>query len=246
MTLPPGKSRFIRRHYLAPEEQVLVEMHPSRWFYFPGPVTAAVLVLFFDYWVAARIYPTLPQVPTLSRWLTLLPNPTFGPGLTPLTVIAIVLTVAVGVFASQRWYMWAEQTYAVTNERLIQQKGIVRHIIEEIPLQQVRDMNVYQQSFWARVFRVGTIRVQSLSELNIPSDTSDELEEQEALAKSGDVPYRTYEALKFVLDPKEHLARLSGIEWWVGVPNPFRIERLTQSATRGFYHGGPATGPSGA
>ena len=256
MQLSPGKSRLIRRHYLAPEEQVLVEMHPSMWFYFPEPVAAAVLVLFFDYSVAARLYSTLPRVPTLSRWLGLLPNPTFGPGLTPLTVIALVLTAAVGVFALQRWYLWASQTYAVTSDRLVQQKGIVLHVIEEIPLQQVRDMNVYQQSFWARVFRVGTIRVQSLSELSFPSDLPDQREQKKALAplddvtkaaiaKSGILPYKEFEKLKFILDPKNHLARISGIEWWVGVPNPFRIERLTQSATRGFYHMGPAPRSAG-
>ena len=224
-------------------------MHPSMWFYFPEPVVAAVLVLLFDYSVAARLYSTLPRVPTLSRWLSLLPNPTFGPGLTPLTVIALVLTATVGVFALQRWYLWAEQTYAVTNERLIQQKGIVRHIIEEIPLQQVRDMNVYQQSLLARMFRVGTIRVQSLSEINFPVDTStkkpEPVTELDLNLKTGAYPYRAFERLKYILDPKDNLARLSGIEWWVGVPDPFRIERLTQTATRGFYHPGPAAGSAG-
>jgi len=255
--LPPGKSRLLRRHYLAPEEQVLVEMHPSKWFYFPGPVAAAALVLFFDYWVATRLYSNLPQVPTLSPWLSRLPNPAFGAGLTPLTVIALVLTVAVGVFALQRWYLWAAQTYAVTNDRLIQQKGIVNHIIEEIPLQQVRDMNVYQQSLRARVFRVGTIRVQSLSEFNIVDDLPDQhvkrttLEKSDAvtkaaLAKSGALSYKDFEELKFILDPKEYLARASGIEWWVGVPNPFKIERLTQTATRGFYHPGSVAGSTRA
>ena len=257
MPLPPGKSRLIRRHYLAPEERVIIEMHPSMWFYFPAPIAAAVLVLFFDYSVAARLSTNLPRVPTLSRWLSQLPNPAFGLGLTPLTVVALVLTAAVGVFALQRWYLWASQTYAVTNDRLVQQKGIVLHVIEEIPLQQVRDMNVYQQSFWARVFRVGTIRVQSLSELNFPTEMPDRNEKKAslvksddfrkaALAKSGILPYKEFERLKFILDPKNHLARLSGIEWWVGVPNPFRIERLTQSATRGFYHPGAGAGPIGA
>jgi hypothetical protein len=133
----------------------------------------------------------------------------------------------------------------------------VKHIIEEIPLQQVRDMNVYQQSFWARVFRVGTIRVQSLSEFSFPPELPDQHEKRAALeklppvtkaaiAKSGVLHYRDFEELKYILDPKEYLARASGIEWWVGVPNPFRIERLTQSATRGFYHPGSVAGSTGA
>lgn len=242
VTLPPGKSRLIRRHYLAPEEQVIIETHQSRWFFFPAPVVVAALVLFFDYWVAARIDSSLPQVPTLSRWLARLPNPTLVPGLTPLTIAALVLTAAGGLFALRRWYQWAVRTYAVTNERLIQQKGIVRHIIEEIPLQQVRDMNVYQQSLWARVFRVGTIRVQSLSEFTFPSNPSEEEAERSVYSKSGAFPYKAFEQLKYTLDPKVHLAREAGIEWWVGVPNPFRIERTTQSATRGLSHPGPPAG----
>jgi hypothetical protein len=243
VTLRPGESRLIRRHYLEPQEQVIIETHPSRWFYFPGPVSAAILVAFIDYWLGTRVDSAWPPLGALTQWLTHVPNPDLGFGLTPLTLLAIVLSLAVVGFTLGRWYLWAADTYAVTNERLIEQKGIFRHVIEEIPLQQVRDMNVYQRSFWARVFRVGTIRVQSLSEIELPPAVT-----TPAVTRAGETagisPLYTFKSLEKILDPKDELARASGIEWWVGVPDPFGIERKTQSATRAASRPGTASGTS--
>jgi len=243
VTLRPGESRLIRRHYLEPQEQVILETHPSRWFYFPGPVAAAILVAFVDYWLGTRVDSAWPPLGTMTQWLTHVPDPDLAIGLTPLTLLAILLAVAVLGFALRRWYLWVGDTYAVTNERLIEQKGIFRHVIQEIPLQQVRDMNVYQRSFWARVFRVGTIRVQSLSEIDLPPTVAAPAATG-AGGAAGLSPLDDLKAHEKLLDPKDELARNSGIEWWFGVPDPFGIERKTQAATRAASRPGTSSGPS--
>ncbi len=233
MTLGPGESRLIRRHYLGLQERVLFEAHPSRWFYFVKPTFLAAITIAFVYLVVARSQPSLPLSGVLA------PTPNWSLGLWPqlLYAIAVVLVlISVAVTGRSLW-LWAGQTYAVTDQRLIQQKGIVRHVIQEIPLQQVRDVDVYQDSFWARVlFRVGTVRVKSLSEVDFPDYVRRGLASS-AVPTDGSLSLRTqFDQLEHILDPKHPLARASGIEWWVGVPNPFRIEREIANATRALSH----------
>lgn len=214
MPLPPGRSRLLRRHFLAPQEQVKLETHPSKWWYFWHPFLAALPLVLFDYLVIARADPSLP----LSSWLG---GPSFlaGTGWThALETLAIILTFAWFVWVGWMFYLWVGQTYAVTDERIIQQVGIVRHDIQEIPIRQIRDVEVFQPKVVARILRYGTLRFKSLSEVEPPP--------QDPTKPRLRHPFETD------LDPRTPLARRSGVEWWIGVPNPFRIERTVQVETR--------------
>lgn len=233
MTLEPGKSRLIRRHYLGSEEQVLLETHPSKWFFFSAPVALALVTAAFVYLVASRGHSLLPFSNVLATSPVWVP----GPWSVLLDATAVALALIVIILTLRGLYHWASQTYAVTDERLIQQKGIIRHVIQEIPLQQIRDVDVYQDSFWARLLlHVGTIRIKSLSELDFPNYVAMNGEEK-AVPTSGPLSMRTqFDQLQHIIDPNHPLARASGIEWWVGVPNPFGIERAVESATRSLMH----------
>jgi membrane protein YdbS with pleckstrin-like domain len=139
VTLPPGKSRLIRRHYIAADERVLLETHPSRWFFFTKPLFLFLVTVGFLYLLAARASPGSPLHSVLAA------APFWSLGLWPtfLYFVGVVLIVATLVVVFLSLKHWANQTYAVTDERLIQQKGIFRHVIQEIPLQQIRDVDVY-------------------------------------------------------------------------------------------------------
>jgi hypothetical protein len=79
---------------------------------------------------------------------------------------------------------------------------------------------------------VGTIRVKSLSAVAFPSHIYAPGEER-AVPTTGPLALRSqFEQLQHILNPNHPLARESGIEWWVGVPDPIRIERTIAEATR--------------
>jgi len=226
MPLPPGESRLLRRHFLASGEQVLLETHPSRWWYFFAPSAALPFLLFFDYVVLTRVNTTLPQVPYLSSWLAGLPRMDGYSATYLFGLIAVALTVFWILWDLGRTYAWASQTYAVTDDRIIQQTGLVRHVIQEIPIRQIRDVDVFQRSLWARILRYGNLRFKSLSEIDPPGVASE------------------FSALENIFNPMHPLAKRSGVEWWVGVPNPFLIERTVEGGTRAAFAARPPGGPA--
>ena len=95
-----------------------------------------------------------------------------------------------------RYFRWIRTVYAVTSRRVIVQKGILGRDFDEIPVLQVRGVDVHQ-SFFQRVLGYGTVRVSS-----------------------------------------EGGSRL-GNEDWVGIPKPFRFQKLIENAAQ---NSGP-TGP---
>lgn len=208
---------MLRRHFLAPQERIILETHPSKWWYFFAVAVAAPFLWFADYVLLTRVYPPLPQVPTLSSWLQNLPASNIVPWALVLGTVAIFLAFVWIGWALWEAYLWAAQTYAVTDERIVQQTGIVRHNIQEIPLRQIRDVEVFQPRLAARLLRYGTLRFKSLSEADPPADPSKP---------------RVRDEFERNLDPRTPRARGSGVEWWIGVPNPFRIERTVQTETR--------------
>jgi uncharacterized membrane protein YdbT with pleckstrin-like domain len=56
--------------------------------------------------------------------------------------------------------MWVRTVYAVTSNRVIVQKGILGKDFHEIPVSQVRGVDVHQ-SFGQRILGYGTVRVSS-------------------------------------------------------------------------------------
>jgi Bacterial PH domain len=210
VSLAPGHSRLLRRHFLGSDERVILETHPSKWWYFWWPAIAAVFVAFFDYVVATRVYSGLPP----SNWMATLPDPGLIPWTNLLLTFSIMFTVGWVFWFGREFYLWVAQTYVVTDDRVVEQTGIIRHVIQEIPIRQIRDIDVFQNSLKARVCRYGNLRFKSLSEIESPEHTVE------------------FYRLASTYDPEDPEAKKTGVEWWVGVPNPFRIERVVEDETR--------------
>ena len=234
MGLKPGTSAYLRKGYLASNERVLFETHPSKWYYFSFPTLYLALLGFADYASASAIYSQLPAVGSLTGILrTIIPS---SYGIVPnprilLLVAFLIGTLAVTAWMLRRLYEWVSDTYVVTDDRIIEEKGIVRTVQQEIPLSQIRDVDVYQDTLFARAFRLGTVRFKSLSQQDIPGET-----QEQSMARSGGrvLPKSTYmNPLKVRLfNPRNEVAKISGVEWWVGVPYPVRIERTVEQALR--------------
>lgn len=254
MPLPPGHSRLLRRHVLAVNEQVLLETHPSKWWYFFWPSVALGLLLLADLLTYSGVYHRIPFAHQISTDLDKVPLPSGFPSwLSTFTAISVVLYLVLAVWVLFAILRWINQTYVVTDSRLIEQIGIIRHTIQEIPLRQVRDILVYQRTLVGRILRYGNLQFKTLLEVDqrkaqaIAHWAERHFDPRGEFWYAPDRPEATMTRREFrsrALAVRESLMRVnveqeSGVEWWIGLPNPFLIERTVEGLLRP-----PATAPS--
>ncbi len=183
--------KLLKATYLGDQEFLLEETRASKLLYFPGPVVWSLIFAVLTYLTLAVREGWNPRShlwgnaigqlasavhvakPTLALGLTLL----FG-----LLLLVGLLRIAV------RYVRWMRTVYAVTSRRVIVQRGILGRNFDEIPVTQVRAVDVHQ-TVGQRVLGYGTIRVSS---------------------EGGAVV---------------------GNEDWVGIPKPFRFQKLVEDAT---------------
>jgi membrane protein YdbS with pleckstrin-like domain len=159
----PGPTRALPKHlkatYLADQEFLLEETRATKLYFFPLPVVwtlfwgvlalvaAGALGKGFPSWGAAS------QYVSLAQWT----NTTTATYVT----LAFALLFVVGLFwLLVRYFRWISTVYAVTTRRVIIQKGILGRDFDEIPVTQVRGVDIHQ-SFFQRVFGYGSVRVSS-------------------------------------------------------------------------------------
>jgi len=232
---------YLRRGYLAPSERVLFETHPSKWFYFPAPVLSLALFGLASYVVATTVSSVLPPVWWLSTSLERVLPSSYGGIPDPrvlLLVGCLIGTLAVLGWLFKRVYDWVRDTYVLTDDRIIEQKGIIRTKQEDIPLNQIRDVDVLQLTYTSRLFHFGTVEFKSLSQLEIWGDES-QPPRGESVWSGPAVSRATSLRHRYLLDPLEEEAKSSGVEMWVGVPSPVRIEQLVEQALRDRSTGPP-------
>ena len=219
----PGRSLYLQRGYLAPTEQILVETHASRWFFFPWPAFWIAFSAGADLSVAPlinRAFPAIPYVTqTLSRLTRGIPHAdvllmAFFLGLTIVSIWDLIF----------RWLAWASETYAVTDERLIKQRGIVTHNLQEVPIGQVRDVTIYQRSLVARLFRYGTLQIHSL--MDAPTTIT-----RETQGGTVTTPLEVAEGVAYLHPRLAGIDRHPGVEWWFGVGRPIQIQRAIERAS---------------
>ena len=152
--------KLLRSASLADGEEIRAETRATPLYYFPGPIFALLLILGLDYSATASVYSWLRAMPGLTPFFRGFPTIGGVSGATYVLGFFLLLTVGVLLLLLVRYFMWIRTVYAVTSSRVIIQKGVFSREFHEIPVAQVRGIDVYQ-TFFHRLFGFGTLRVSS-------------------------------------------------------------------------------------
>lgn len=148
--------RLLKAKYLADQEDLLDETRATGLFYFPGPVVFTLLFGALAYLTAAKLHGWPATVAYYSELLRRL-----GPPYERYLELAFgVLTLAGVLWILVRYLRWISTVYAVTNRRVIVQRGILGRDFDEIPILQIRGVDVHQTA-GERLLGYGTVRVSS-------------------------------------------------------------------------------------
>lgn len=120
---------------LNPGEEVAVDVRPH-WKYLAGPVSACLVV-------GAGAVAAL--VEAVAHWALL--------------AIAAVLAVAL-LWLAVRYVKWATTSFVVTNERLVERRGVLSRTGRDIPLDRLTDIS-YKQTLMDRLTGCGDILLES-------------------------------------------------------------------------------------
>ncbi len=149
-------SRLLKSAYLADDESLLDETRATGLFYFPGPILWLIVFGALT-WLseAARLHYT-GQWAAYSHYFRMIPKSDER-----YLVYLFGFLVFIGLlFLLVRYLRWVRTVYAVTTRRVIVQRGIVSRDFDEIPVGQVRGVDVHQSGV-QRLLGYGTVRVSS-------------------------------------------------------------------------------------
>jgi hypothetical protein len=159
-TIRAPSTKYLRQQYLANGEVVRAETRATMFHYFPGPIFALLVIAVLDYSAAAARDTWLPAVPGLTPLFSGIPAGGGWSGATYVLGFFGILTLAAVLLLVVRYLQWIRSVYAVTSSRVIIQKGVFARDLEEIPISQVRGIEVHQ-TFVHRLLGYGTLRVSS-------------------------------------------------------------------------------------
>ncbi|HTW56321.1 MAG TPA: PH domain-containing protein [Thermoplasmata archaeon] len=184
-TAPRRMPKHLKATYLADQEYLLEETRATGLFYFPGPLAWLVIFGILTYETEASRLNWLGAIAGYHALLHKLGNDSRF-----VVYLFAILFVLGLLWLFVRYLRWIRTVYAVTSRRVIVQRGILGRDFDEIPVNQVRGVDVHQ-SVGQRILGYGTVRVSS-----------------------------------------EGNTRL-GNEDWLGIPKPFRFQKLIESASQG-------------
>jgi membrane protein YdbS with pleckstrin-like domain len=156
----PVRPRLLRGASLADGEEIRAETRATALHYFPGPIAALILILGLDYAAIASASSLLPAVPLLTSLFGGVPTGAGWSAFHLLLGFFLILTLIVLVLLFARYLEWIRTVYAVTSSRVIVQQGVFSREFHEIPITQVRGVDVHQ-TFVHRLLGYGTMRVSS-------------------------------------------------------------------------------------
>jgi len=159
-TTPRTMPKLLKATYLGDTEYLLEETRSTKLFYFPAPLLWTLVFGLLALFAAPAISSA---VPTLSQGLKAaltLSNYVSSTMQMYLAYFWVLLFVIGLLWLLVRYFRWITTVYAVTNRRVIVQKGILGKDFDEIPVTQVRGVDVHQ-TFGQRILGYGTVRVSS-------------------------------------------------------------------------------------
>ena len=143
------KAKLIPRKFLSSDEHIIFESRPSGWLYMKSASLAIMIAIVAGVIFAWEWIPSVPDLPVVSDAV----NGTNGDIVQ--WAFAAVAVVAL-IFFSARWLRWSSTVYAVTDERVIKQKGILNKIYEDIPVTMITNIDM-AQSLGKRYLGYGTL-----------------------------------------------------------------------------------------
>jgi membrane protein YdbS with pleckstrin-like domain len=158
---PRSMPRLLKATYLADQEYLLEETRATGLYYFPGPIVWIVIWGLFALFTAAAAYNWSGQIAAWSNALSTIAGWIHVSAFATYLFYVFLFLVFLGFLRLLiRYLRWISTVYAVTSRRVIIQKGILGRDFDEIPVLQVRGVDVHQ-SFLQRVLGYGTVRVSS-------------------------------------------------------------------------------------
>jgi hypothetical protein len=149
--------KLLRSALLADQEGLLRETRATALYFFPGPILLLLILGILDY-AAASVRYGWAAFPGLTDAFSRLPTVSGDSPGTYLLIFFLFLTLLGLVWLIVRYLRWITNVYAVTTNRVIVQSGILGRQFDEIPVGQVRGVDVHQ-SVLQRLLGYGTIRV---------------------------------------------------------------------------------------
>lgn len=156
-TTPRKMPKLLKATYLADQEAMLEETRATKLFYFPGPILWTFVFGLLTLFTANKIASWFPTFSTWARDAFTLSGYVDGKYLAYLWLILFVLGL---LWILIRYFRWITTVYAVTSRRVIIQRGILGKDFDEIPVGQVRGVDVHQ-TFGQRILGYGTVTVSS-------------------------------------------------------------------------------------
>ena len=153
--------KLLKSAYLASTEALLKETRGTALFYLPGPILAILFFGTLEYGAASATGKYgLPSVYGLTDFFTRFDfERNLGHDALWTVILGLFLLASV-LWLLIRYLRWISTVYAVTTHRVIVQRGILGREFDEIPIPQVRGVDV-RQSVGQRILRYGTVRVSS-------------------------------------------------------------------------------------
>jgi len=150
--------RLLKATYLADGEGLLRETRGTSLYYFPKPILALLVFGVLDYsaYATEKGWANLPVLWRAFGWV----NDNHSGWLPYLVDFFLVLTLLSALWFVVNYLRWVSTVYAVTTQRVIVQTGIFSRDLDQIPILQVRGVDVHQ-TFGQRMLGYGTMWVSS-------------------------------------------------------------------------------------
>ncbi|MBE0517784.1 MAG: PH domain-containing protein [Thermoplasmata archaeon] len=143
------KAKHITRGLLSSDEHVVFESRPSALKYMISATIAILIGLLALTVFLWQYLPGEPEFPYIQEYM----DGEYGQYIEWAALGIFVLSL---LYFFIKWFRWGSTIYAVTDERLITQKGILNKSYDDIPLGMITKVDI-SQSVGKRILRYGTI-----------------------------------------------------------------------------------------
>jgi membrane protein YdbS with pleckstrin-like domain len=143
------KAKHIPRGMLSSDERMVYESRPSAIKYMVSATIVIIIGLLALLVFLWQYIPDAPELPYIQEYV----DGEYGQYVEYAALGIFVLCL---VYFIVKWFRWGSTIYAITDERIITQRGILNKTYEDIPLGMITNMNV-SQSIGKRMLGYGTI-----------------------------------------------------------------------------------------